>query len=116
MDKKDALDPEFLRIYGIPVNVNREEIITGQIMFQKSSDKTPPGDGTGRVMMVVFGIVAVPKDTIKDHIQYPLIGEFDTTIFNDLKVKIGLDEGVVPVPEIKGLGIAGLLKSQIWKV
>jgi hypothetical protein len=118
LDKKEVTsNHEFARLYGIPLNVNREIILTGQVMFQKAADKPPPGDGTDRVLMAVFGIVAVPKDSIKDHLQYPVVGTFDATIFDDLKIDIDLDQGVKPdIPETKGLGIAGLLKSSIWKV
>ena len=115
MKNEGKPDSEFARIYGIPVNVKREEVMTGQVMFRKSSQITPPGDDTDREMMIVVGIVAVPKGTnIDDHIQYPVVGEFDQTMFDDLKLQVGLAEGETPKIELNGLGVAGLLKSPIW--
>jgi len=115
--KTVGTEPEFARIYGIPTNVEREKVMTGQVMFRKSSQITPPGDDTDREMMIVVGIVAVPKGTnIDDHTQYPILGEFDQTMFDDLKLQVGLAEGETPKIELNGLGVAGLLKSAIWKV
>jgi hypothetical protein len=115
--KQFVIDPHFARLYGIPLNVKREECVTGQVMFQKSSQQTPTNDETNRQLMIIFGVVAVPKDfSIEDHIQYPALGQFEENMFKDLNLQISLNEGIKPNLETKGVGVAGLLKSPIWRV
>jgi len=113
---KTAVDPEFSRIYGFPVNIDREKVVTGQVLFQKSSQQTPLNDGTDRELMIIAGVVAVPKASpIIEHLQYPVLGTFDETMFRDLTIELALNEFVDP-GNLNGMGIAGILQSPIWRV
>jgi len=114
MDKK-AGNP-FETLYGIPANINLTESITGQIMFRKATDIAP--DGSGRKMMMVFGVVAIPEEApIEEHEQYTVLGELENNLFQDLQLQIGLNDSVKPNEQITiGNSIAGILKSPIWRV
>jgi hypothetical protein len=109
------LDPEFMRLYGIPSNIERSEVITGQVLFQ-GHGKTPKYDETDRVLKAIIGIVAVPKDSpLVDHLQYPILGKFEQTMFKDLVIELAIHEAVDP-GDLKGMGLSGILKAPIWRV
>jgi hypothetical protein len=105
------VDPEFARLFNVKP---QQDIMTGQIMFRKSGDSCP--DASGRKLMMMFGVVAVPSDLviIKDDIQYPIVAHS----FENLNIKVGINEGA-KLPEDFypiGMSIAGLLTSPIWRV
>ena len=108
-------DEQFRRLYGIPANIDGKKTITGQIMFRKSAQVAP--DDSGRQLMMVFGVVAVPKDApIKEHEQYTVSGDLEDNLFQDLQLEVGLNESVKPDCEMEGNSIAGILKSPIWRI
>lgn len=109
-------NPEFKIIYGIPVNIDREKVMTGQVLFQSSIPSTPTNDDTDRELMVIVGVVAVPKNSpIVEHLQYPVLGEFDQNMFQDMTIHLDINESSNP-GNLKGLGISGIIKSPIWRV
>ena len=113
---KPVTDSQFYRLYGYPANIDREKVITGQVLFQKNLQQTPPNDGTDRELMIIAGVVAVPKTSpIVEHLQYPVLGTFDETMFRDLTIELALNEFVDP-GNLNGMGIAGILQSPIWRV
>lgn len=69
----------------------RDNIISGQIVLRDASDTTPGGDDTDRKMMLVVGVIAVPKNL-------NLKGEHKYTIAGNLKEKgmLGLFQMVDP--------------------
>lgn len=111
-----TVDPQFFRLYGIPANIDREKVMTGQVLFQNSRQSTPINDDTDRELMVIVGVVAVPKNSpIVEHLQYPVLGEFDQNMFQDMTIQLALNESCDP-GDLKGLGISGIIKSPIWRV
>jgi hypothetical protein len=109
-------DPQFERLFGIPLNVNRENVMTGQVLFRKNGS-TPSGDGTKRKLHIVVGIVAVPENfNIKEHMLYPISGEVENNIFNDISIQLAMNEASVPKVDLTGQGLSGIITSPIWRV
>jgi hypothetical protein len=109
-------DPQFERLFGFPMNVDREKIMTGQVLFRKSSS-TPPGDDTKRKLHILIGIVAIPKNfNIKDHILYPVSGEVENNLFNDISIQLAMNEASVPPFDLTGYGLSGIVTSPMWRV
>ena len=53
--------------------MDRNKVITGQIILRESSDHTPDGDDTDRKMMMVVGVIAVPKELkLKGECKYTI--------------------------------------------
>lgn len=111
-----GIDPEFSRLFGIPLNVDRSTIITGELLFRKGSE-TPKGDETDRTLYTMIGLAAVPKDfNIEEHVLYPLTGVQERNIFRDLTIRLALDEAIVPELSLNGLSVSGLLRAPMWRV
>ena len=92
-----------------------KDLITGQIVLRDSIDKIPGVEGDDRKVMMVVGVIAVPKDT-------PLKGECKYTICSKPKRHgiMGLYELIDPdmeklnrlVPEFEEIEIALLPETE----
>lgn len=56
--------------------MNREDLITGQVVLRESNEKTPNGDNTDRQLMMIVGVIAVPKHfKLKGEHKYTIAGK-----------------------------------------
>lgn len=86
--------------------------ITGQLMTQPQAHETDDG----RVLVAVFGVIAVPKGSELDitHRQFIVQGDADWSgMHTDLKIH---HVETQDHPECRGMGITGILTSPIWRV
>lgn len=62
--------------------MNRENLISGQIVLRESSQKTPKGDDTDRKLMMVVGVIAVPKHlNLKGEHKYTIAGNLPQNLY-----------------------------------
>lgn len=94
-------------------------IAVGQLMFRDGSAGIGiPEAPKGKKLMMVFGIMAIPEDTLlKPEHQYTIAGHE----VHEPNIMLGrwhimLDSGVDRTDYHKGLDVSGLLTSPIWKV
>jgi hypothetical protein len=110
------MDPQFKRLFGIPANADRSKIMTGQLMFRKSYTSAP-GDLTDRKLHIIVGIVAVPESfNIEQHILYPISGEMDANLFQDITIQLGINEAIKPEVDLNGYGLSGIVTTPMWRV
>lgn len=116
--------------------MNRNNIITGQIVLRDSTDNTPNGDDTNRKMMMVVGVIAVPKGLkLKGECKYTICSKSQQNDVEGLyqmidpdfkKISQSSDEiALILFPETEedvsdktiGMGLSGILKSiEMWRV
>ncbi len=86
--------------------------ITGQLMTQPCS-KNETTDG--RVLVAVFGVIAVPKGSELDitHRQFVVSGDAD---LSGLHTSLTIHHTeTIDHPECLGMGVTGILTSPIWR-
>ena len=80
-------------------------------MTQTQQGETPDG----RILVAVFGVIAVPKGSELDttHRQFIIEGASDwSDMHTNLKVH---HMGTQDHPDCQGMGIAGIMTSSIWR-
>lgn len=90
--------------------MNKDKMISGQLFFRDTRDS----DGSDRKLMMVVGIIAVPKDSsLKGEHKYTVAGDDDT---------FGGKPGLVIHPDsedltelAKGMAAGSLLTQPIWR-
>jgi len=71
-----CINETFFYHFNQGVTMERENIITGQIVLRESSEKTPTGDNTDRQLMSIVGVIAVPKNfKLKGEHKYTIAGK-----------------------------------------
>ena len=96
------------RMMGIPDEDETSKSLTGQLMSVGQAIKTKDG----RELFAIFGVVALPKGVLKDLHKYPVAG-----IIRDSHIDIifSTEEGENR-EDTRGMGIAGCMKSEEWKI
>ena len=86
--------------------------ITGQLMTQSQQGTTKDG----RILVAVFGVIAVPEGSELDitHRQFIVEGESDwSELHTNMKIH---HMGTQDHPDCRGMGMAGIMTSPIWRV
>lgn len=85
--------------------------ITGQLIFTDKGDDDRSGK-VGNKLVMVIGILSVPKNSTKDQHQYTVIGSSDG-LSTELTV---LEPGTDLKDTIRGSTADGILCSPLWRV
>lgn len=104
------VDPELAHKMMFGDGSNR---VTGQVVTMATGQKTKDG----REIFSVFGLIAVPSNALKDLHKYPLAGQVTGFPQTDkASIHIGLSEGEDNFEKMKGMGIAGIMTSEQWRL
>jgi len=95
--------------------MNKDKMISGQIFLRDARGNTKDMDGSDRKLMMVVGIIAVPKDTnFKSEHKYTVAGDSDT---------FGGKPGLVIHPDsedltklAEGMAAGSMLTQPIWRI
>ena len=114
--------------------MSRENMITGQLILRESGEKAP-GDNTDRKLMMVVGVLAVPKNlNLKGEHKYtiasqdltsnltslyrlvdPDFGKMTKT-FDEITLTLLPETGEDMSEEIKGDTLGNILHRGMWRV
>lgn len=87
--------------------------VTGQLFFREAGESAP--DGSGRKMMMVVGIIAVPADfDIKSEHKYTVVGDKIST--HDVVTLAVHKAGEDLTEEAHGMAAGSMLKQPIWRI
>lgn len=70
--------------------MDRENIISGQIVLREASQETPKSDNTDRKLMMVIGVIAVPKHlNLKGEHKYTIAGNLPQNLYQLIDPEFG---------------------------
>jgi hypothetical protein len=89
--------------------------VTGQLIVRETgmAAKNAGLEGDDKDLFMVFGVIAVPKDSLKGEHQYPVVGtsEVTTVSLNMMRLMANNVE-----EKTKGASPGGLLLQPMWQV
>ena len=95
------------KMAGLPEE-DTSQHLTGQLMVMEQQEEREDG----RVMFAMFGVVALPKEVLKDMHQYPVAGIIRNS---HIDIIFSTAEGV-DRKDMIGMGVDGCLTQAGWKV
>ena len=94
--------------------MNKDKIISGELFLREAGGDTKDMDGSDRKLMMVVGVIAVPKDTkLKGEHKYTVVG--DLLVGDKITLVIHNDaEDLTEAAE--GMAAGSMLTQPIWRV